>query len=63
LLVILAILGGGDQEDLYSRPDQAKHREITSQSIKLGVVASTCHPSYARSINRRLMVQACFKNN
>jgi hypothetical protein len=32
-------------------------------SIKLGLVAHTCHPSSAQSINRRIMIQASESKN
>jgi hypothetical protein len=32
-------------------------RDPISTNKKLGVVACTCHPSYAGTINRRIMVQ------
>jgi hypothetical protein len=50
--------GGGDWEDLGLKTAHAKSYETTCQSIKLGEVTVTCHPSYVGSINRRTGVQA-----
>jgi hypothetical protein len=42
---------------------QANSKPPISINKKLGVVAHTCHPSYARNINRRVAVQASLGKN
>jgi hypothetical protein len=34
-------------------------QDPVSTNKMLGVVMSTCHPSYMRSVNKRIIVQAC----
>jgi hypothetical protein len=48
-----------DWEDNSSRSVLAKRCQL----IKLGMVASTCHPSYMEGINRKIMVQANLEKN
>jgi hypothetical protein len=51
--------GGRDQEDHGSKP--AWWESISTN--KLGIVLCTCHPSYARDINRSITDQTGWDKN
>jgi hypothetical protein len=44
------------ESQLDASPGKSSCNSLSTNK-KLGVVAHTCHPSYAGSINRRIMVQ------
>jgi hypothetical protein len=43
---------------LEAGPDKESQQDQISTNKKLGVVMSTCHPSYAGNVNRMMAVQA-----
>jgi hypothetical protein len=53
----LSYLGGSNQEDHNSRPDQ----EILNSTKKLSMVAHACHLSYVGILSRRKYIKAIWK--